>query len=72
MEPTFASRVVALALDVLVRYVRIVSTKPNDFLLETMPCLFHKDGIAAVPEFAASLNRSRYPIAVRFDHVLVQ
>ena len=49
MEPAFAARVVALAVDVLAEHVHVVPAEPPDFLLETKPCVIHELGVASVP-----------------------
>jgi hypothetical protein len=49
MEPAFAGRVVAPAIDVLVKYVRVSPAEAPDFLLETKSCVLHELKIAAVP-----------------------
>ena len=58
MEPTFAGRVVAPAIDVLVKYVSVSPAETPDFLLETKPCVLHEPHIAVMPEFAMMLDRT--------------
>src|SRR5438876_3526824 len=69
MEPAFAARVVALAVDVLVEHVRVVPAEPPDFLLKTKPRVIHELDVAPVPERAMTLNRPVDPVAGSFDHV---
>jgi hypothetical protein len=71
MQPAFAGCVVPPAVDVLVKHVGVSSTETPDFLLEAKPCVLHEPYIAAVPEFAMMLDRTRYSFARRFDHVLM-
>ena len=71
MKPALAVCVVALAVDVLVDYVRVVSAEPRDFLFQTKSCVLHERAIAAVPQLAMPLNRPAYSVAHGFDHVLV-
>jgi len=71
MEPTFASCVVATAVDVLIQHVRVVPPESLDFLLETKSCVFHEHVVAAVPELSMPLDRPSYPIAYGLDHVLL-
>src|SRR6478672_1159327 len=72
MQPAFARRVVATAIDVLVEYVRVVAAEPLNFLLDTKAGVLHEFVVAALPEFSMPLNRPRYPVAHGFDHVFVQ
>jgi len=43
----------------------------RDFLLETLPRMFHERDVAAIPEFAMALDRSPNAIACSFDLVFV-
>src|ERR1041385_4873026 len=71
MQPAFAGRVIAPAVDVLVEYVRVVPIEPRDFLLETELCVLHERGVALMPQLAVPLDRPVYTVARSFDHMLV-
>jgi hypothetical protein len=71
MQPAFALRVVAPAIDVLVQYVSEVPAEPLDFLLDTKPGVLHEFVVAALPEFSMPLYRPGYPVAHGFNHVFV-
>jgi len=57
VEPAFTGRVVALAVDMLVQYVRVVPAESLDFLLETTTCVIHERIVATVPELTVPLDR---------------
>jgi hypothetical protein len=72
MQPALSGSIVAAAVNVFVGYVCVVSTEALDLLFETSPYVVHQRGIASVPELAMPFDGPLYPIAERFDDVLVQ
>jgi len=72
MEPAFALRIVATAVDMFVEHMCVVPVEPPDFLLEPKASVFHELGIAPVPEVTVPLDRTRYPVADRLDDMFVQ
>jgi len=71
MEPAFALCVVAPAVNVFFYHVRIVPAEPCDFLLDTNSRVLHKSSVAALPELAMPLDRTRYAVAHGLDHILL-
>jgi hypothetical protein len=71
MKPAFACGVVATAIDVFVKDMRVVSAEARNFLLQTKLSVLQQRYIATMPQLTVPLDRPRYAVTNSLDHVLL-